>query len=198
MKKLFAKKQKLNNEGFTLVEMLVSFVLLAIFLTVATRVIMYTVTLYHHAKGAAYGLEISNTVSSKIAGMLGGAIAESEAEEPVVSSDSNGAVVHFYDATGSEVTISSKDIWGTGRNYINIRYEGVQNEDGTGYVVAPTDWYFAKRTYMDYSVSNFSIEKPGAAYPENVVRLKLTLTSPRYGDYTSEKYIRCINVGAVH
>lgn len=192
------KKRKLNNSGFTLVEMIVSFALLAIFFTVSTKVIMYTVTLYHQAKGVSYGLEVSNMVSSKIAGMLSGAIAETEAEEPKLSSDGNGSVIHFFDATGSEVTISAKDVWGTGRNYVNIRYEGVPNSDGTGYQVEPVDWYFAKGTYMDFSVSEFTIEKLGSIYPDNVVRLKLKLTSPRYGEYSATKYIRCVNVGAVH
>ena len=51
---------KSDNRGFTLTEMLVTFALLGIFLVAVTRMISYTVTLYHETQGAALGMQVND------------------------------------------------------------------------------------------------------------------------------------------
>lgn len=185
------KTEKLNNKGVTLVELIVSFALLAIFMVAAMRVISYTVNIYHAAKGATYGLEVANMVSNKIVGQIEGATA---AKTPTVTTmpDGNDAI-SFVDATGSAVTVSTAKVTinGTPKSYMNIHYDEV-TEGSVKYDAV--DWKFDAKAYMGYTVKKLSFEKLNDNYSDNVTRMTMELYSDRYGDYTTEYYIKCSNV----
>lgn len=189
------KRGQLNNKGVTLVELVVTFALLALFLVAATNVIVYTTNIYYSAKGATYGLEVSNMISNKIIGQLEGARVS---KNPEVN-DINGRVqsISFIDESGSKVTIladeqkvddDSKKIDG---EFINIHYDEV-TEGSVHY--AAVDWRFDHKAYMGYTVTKLRFENPGSQYPENVVKMVLELSSNRYGSYETVYYIKCSNV----
>ena len=60
----------LDNRGFTLVEMITTFALLGIFLVAVTRMISYTVTLYHETQGAALGMQVSDMIATRLQGVI--------------------------------------------------------------------------------------------------------------------------------
>jgi len=70
LKNKTAKQKK--NMGFTLVELMVCFALLGIFMVAAARIISYTVTIYHASKGTDHGLQVASEISDQVAGVVSG------------------------------------------------------------------------------------------------------------------------------
>lgn len=192
MKKHTKKRYgKLNNKGMTLVEMITTFALIGIFMVAATRMISYVIGIYYAASGNSYGLQVSGIISGKVIGQIEGAC---NAQTPVVSISENGiSQIHFADATGSYVTITAQPLkdGNEEQNYLTIHYDPV-TEGSIKYEAV--DWRFDPGVYMGYYVKNLEFENPGPDYPENVMRMILTLHHERYGDYISTYYIKCANV----
>lgn len=210
LKKCYSLKKNIsvlkNNKGVTLVEMITTFALLALFMVAATRVISYVIGIYYAARGTSYGLEVTNMITNKIVGQIEGAstinsfvLGEGENEEvikvPVIFNNSNGIdELKFVDSKGSVVTYSIDDE----THVLNIHYDQTANYDpkeGTGY--AATDWYFDPDAYMGYTITRFDFEKAGDLYPDNVIRMDIEVDSPKYGEFESAYYIKCFNVEEV-
>ncbi|MGN0389250.1 MAG: type II secretion system protein J [Wujia sp.] len=185
-----------NNAGFTMVEMLATFALLALFMVAATRVISYTIGIYYSATGNMKGMQVSSMISAKIVGQLEGA---SSAADPKVTKGADGIdAISFIDATGSSVTITaSEQLRADGSSagvYMNIAYDAV-TEGSIQYDAV--DWRFDEKAYLGYTVKTLTFEDPGDAYPDNVIRMTLVLHSGRYGDYTATYYIKCVNASKI-
>lgn len=67
LKQLFRKFHN-KNQGLTLVEMIVTFMLIGLFMIAASKVIANTVSVYYTAKGTANGMQVSSIIASKIRG----------------------------------------------------------------------------------------------------------------------------------
>lgn len=210
---LLSKKNKkvLNNKGMTLVEMLATFALLGLFMVAATRVIAYIMGIYYAAKGNTYGLEVTNMISNKIVGQLEGAsnINSFEYDDNGISMTTSGPIVFnkgdidvikFVDSTGSVVTFSVPNT----TQVLNINYAQTQNYDAeTGEGYAETNWYFDPAAYMGYTINKFNFvqlydgNEANPEYPKNVIKLELEVSSPKYGDFESNYYIKCYDVEEV-
>ena len=70
MNKFCRAKLNKDNRGTTLVELVVTFALLGIFMVSATFIIVYTSQLYYNTKGATNGLEVSNMIAEKVVGQI--------------------------------------------------------------------------------------------------------------------------------
>ena len=198
---------KNNNAGFTLVEMMVTFALLGIFMVAAARVISYSIGIYYAAKGNSYGYEVSYMLANKIKGQLenagtanrftidGSSIDADGAEvfkEPVVI---GGNQVKFVDSTGSIVTICTEaDDADDGFLVIKYAETGIP---GTDTYYKAVDWKFDDEAYMGYRITDLQFEYPGSDYPKNVIRMNMTLHSSKYGDFNTVYYIRCCNIDEV-
>ncbi|MGN0379225.1 MAG: type II secretion system protein J [Butyrivibrio sp.] len=196
MKEKDRVSEKQNNSGFTLVEMVVAFALLALFMVAATRVISYTIGIYYAAKGSSDGMQVAGMIANKVSGQIEGA---SRAMNPVVTKGGNGIdSLSFIDATGSRVTISASpqrtSDGETEGSYVNIHYDAV-TEGSIQYEDA--DWRFDRNAYLGYVVKELRFENPGDDYPDNVLRMTLVLHSGRYGDYSTSYYIKCVNVDEI-
>ena len=65
LKQLFRKFHN-KNQGLTLVEMIVTFMLIGLFMIAASKVIANTVSVYYEAKGTANGMQVSAIIASKM------------------------------------------------------------------------------------------------------------------------------------
>ncbi len=191
MKKRLQKLLKLNNAGMTLTELIVSFALLALFMVAATRIISYTILLYHQDKGATYGLEVTEMISEKVVSMLENAKQTSEKDCPKIIND--GSAISFRDSGGGMVTIG---VDSTDR-LMRIHYDEIISEVSEDSFEA-TDWRFDKRAYMGYIVSYLNFQKAsdayGTGYDSNVLVMTIRLYSDRYGEYESHYMISMNNV----
>lgn len=184
----------------TLVELVVTFALLGIFLVAASGVISYVIRIYYQTSGSANGLQVSTMISNKIVGQIEGA---SVTKTPKVTKNvivSEGGIsidsIYLVDKTGSKITISAspqKYADGTQEGmYMNIHYDEVMEHSTIKYKAV--DWRFDAKAYMGYIVKELKFDDPGSDYPDNVLKMTLVLHSDRYGDYTSTNYIKCVNV----
>jgi prepilin-type N-terminal cleavage/methylation domain-containing protein len=197
MGKLCDKKQQ-NNRGFTLVEMIVSFALLGIFVVAASMVISSIMNVYYEAKGISYGLQVSNVIMDKIAGELEGAIngdITSEDFKDASGDAMRGAMivgknkVEFTNSSGSHVNLGL--IESDGKNYLALHYYEVMSADGESVLYDAVDWTFDPNTYMGYSIKELTFTRPKGDYDYNVIQIDMTITSPRYGDYSVTEYVEC-------
>ena len=212
LKKLFRKFHN-KNQGLTLVEMIVTFMLIGLFMIAASKVIANTVSVYYEAKGTANGMQVSSIIASKIRGEIEGARnatittevknedgTTSEVTLPYVmqlSTDTtlggqNGTTgynkIEFTDAQGSHVYIGVNE-----KGYLVVHYYPVVIASGE---VKSTDWVFDQKAYMGYSIKELKFTQPKGTYADNIIYMSLTLHSPRYGDFTYTEYIQCYNLDA--
>lgn len=212
LKRLFRKFHN-KNQGLTLVEMIVTFMLIGLFMIAASKVIANTVSVYYEAKGTANGMQVSSIIASKIRGEIEGARnatittevknedgTTSEVTLPYVMQLSTDAAlggqnettgynkIEFTDAQGSHVYIGVNE-----EGYFVVHYYPVVIASGE---VKDTDWVFDKKVYMGYSIKELKFTQPKGDYADNIIYMSLTLHSPRYGDFTYTEYIQCYNLDA--
>lgn len=200
-----SKNKKLNNKGFTLVEMIATFAILGIFIIAASQIIVFIMNYYYHAKGVSYGREVTNIIMTKVCGEIEGAqtgstILTESGETPTADTVTmtitpEGDKIKFYDKTGSQVMITTMD------ERLLIYYYPVTtvSEHGGNKTVRyeAVNWTFDEGMYMGYKVSKLKFEIADAAeYNRNIIKMTLVLTSDRYGEYESVQYIECYNFDA--
>ncbi|MCR5420192.1 MAG: prepilin-type N-terminal cleavage/methylation domain-containing protein [Lachnospiraceae bacterium] len=189
--------RNIDDHGFTLVEMVVTFALLGIFLVAVTRMISYTVTLYHETQGTALGMQVTDTIAARIQGVI------EDAEEFYPSFKETGGFnaggddfILLKDGNGVRIKIYAED------GGIIIRYNEVISEDDEGnetVVYEQHDWKFDEKAYMGYTVKDieFAFAQTKFSdydYPVDIIHMELTLESAKYGEYTAEYYIKASKV----
>jgi hypothetical protein len=193
-------RTKLNNDGLTLVELIITFMLLGVFMVVATMMISATMDVYYQARGVSYGLQVSNIINNKIAGEL-----ETAVNGDIISDDFtdsmgmpvNGAMligsskIEFTNASGSHVNLGLYEK--EGKQYLAEHYYEVPSADGGGNLFDAVDWTFDQDVYMGYSIQELKFSRPMGDYGYNIIRVDLTITSPKYGDYSTTEYVECYN-----
>lgn len=201
MKKISAllNKIKLNNKGVTLVELVVTFTIMAIFMVCASHIMISTMNIYYQIKGTANGLQVTSLIEKQIAGDLSAALDNNLAVygnnntckgASIVIYDS-GKSIEFIDKKNNRVKIS-KDKNG----YINYHYYEVYEENSEGNSVRGDayDWKLYKKQYMGYKIQSINFSKANAAsYKDNVIVMTIVLRNEKYGEYESRKYIECFN-----
>ena len=200
-----------KNGGFTLVEMIATFMLIGLFMIAASKVIANTMSVYYEAKGTANGMQVSSIIAAKIQSEIEGAKPEQimrkvknadgtvtdQTEDYVMQLSSDSTLgggnetggcnkIEFTDARGSHVYIGVNT-----DGYLVVHYF-MDSADGTP--EDKTDWMFDKKSYMGYTIKELEFRQPKGDYAENIIYMSLTLHSPRYGDFTYTEYIQCYNL----
>ncbi len=209
MSSLKRKKIKINNDGLTLIELIVTFALLGLFMVAASKVISDTVSIYYKAKGVSSGMNVSSIINTKISGEI-----ESALKEGSVADDSNisicisedGHKIELNDNSGGHIYITNNVSEGESEGYMLIYYyPTVEIDEETGEEIPGegSNWTFDKKSYMGYKIKELKFEKLSEItdtsdsdynkYPGNIIRMTLTINSPKYGDYTTTTYIECYN-----
>jgi hypothetical protein len=201
------KKRKLNNSGLTLVELIVTFMLLGIFMVAASMMISSIMNVYYEAKGTSYGLQVTKLLNDKIAEKLEGALVESinsvsagdadatdSSNKVAMSISSDGEKIEFIDKTGSHVYLGLWSDEASGKQYLTVYYYEVasSNPDADN-IYDAVDWRFDSAAYMGYSIKELKFSKPTEDYGGNIIKVELTITSPNYGDFSTTQYVECYN-----
>lgn len=211
IKKRFTFKQ---NKGMTLIEMIVTFALLAIFLVSAATIIGTVSVMYYDIKAENYSKQVTDIVLDKIESEVDGARYNSETVtenlriEAAGSEETNenldhGPAVVLYDKSNTKVKIYKDD-----NKELVIHYYPI----GVNY--GETDWKFDKSVYNYYKITNLEfvrgdkLSEYGKAadyglnsygtYGEDVIVVFITLHHPEYGDYNSYRFIRMYNANNIN
>ena len=222
IKSVSAKKQNRrasffrNNQGSTLVEMIVCFALLAIFMVCASMIISTITTMYYDIKGEIYSREVSDIVMEKLASEIDGAEyyngSGNSLNNPTIASDNK--TITLTDKTGTRVSLTSSEDKGVIIKYLGYSYRV------NGFVVADksrdaTEWFFDKAVYNGFTIEDMQFYKGGSSssitpavateynvssdlsgYGEDVVLVLLKMKSERYGTHYFNRFIRMYNVPA--
>ena len=205
-----------NNQGSTLVEMIVCFALLAIFMVCASMIISTITTMYYDIKGEIYSREVSDIVLEKLASEIDGAEyydgLGATSNNPTIASGNKS--ITLTDKTGTRVTLTSSEDKGVIIKYLGYSYRinGSIVDDKSR---DETDWYFDKAVYNGFAIEDLQFYKGGSSssiapavateykvssdlsgYGEDVVLVLLKMKSERYGTHYFHRFIRMYNVPA--
>lgn len=167
--------------GTTLVEVVVSFALISIFLLAATSALSTALDTFSRMQATTHAITVSDTILDKIEGELSSAMADSG--QIHVGTVSGVSAVSFYTGSGSPVYLSAGSA-SDGKNYLVMHYYPVLGGDAY-------DWSFDSKMYQGFSIASleFSLE---SVSPSVIVRASLTLDNGNV-TYQEERYIQCNN-----
>ncbi|MBR1816890.1 MAG: hypothetical protein IJ763_09345 [Lachnospiraceae bacterium] len=107
------------------------------------------------------------------------------------------------DNAGSHIYITNEVKTDEDSGYMLIYYYPIAEEGEDISKAEGSNWTFDKKTYMGYKIKELKFVKLSEItdssdedynkYSGNVIRMTLTITSERYGDYTTTTYIECYN-----
>ena len=205
-----------DNHGTTLVEVIVTFALLAIFMVCSAMIISTITNMYYNIKGEIYSKEVSDILMEKIASELDGAQyfddASKFSDNPKILSGNDS--IELYDKTGTHVTVLNDSSKG-----LVIHYHGFEYYDDLNLIQAKsredTDWFFNESIYNGFKLQDIRFyrgkqsiqfnsfsdkEEHGLSglnlddYDENVVLVLIKLRSEKYGTYYYHEFVKMFNV----
>lgn len=206
------KKSKIgrNNAGSTLVEMIVCFALLGIFMACAATLIAVIANIYYDVKGETFERQVSDIVMGKIESEVDGALYFDGVPKDNPSIKNNNSIT-LFDKTYTQVTLTCSGDKKLQVNYSKIDYakDGVVDQTKS---LSATTWQFDDSVYKGFMIEELYFYKKGDTinstvktnfglssdnmdnYGDNVVLVLLHLKSDRYGDYYNKRYVKMYNV----
>ena len=198
--------KKLNNKGFTLIEMMVCFVLLGILLVAAAQVIASSTEVYYYSKGTSNGIQASQIVATEIKGDLERAVKKSLNTSYLPNEITNIGDGYAIDPSGKSICFINMDGEQISYSYENGVFKRKEYKVYDSYFEAISTpdsplvtEYSSKFIGMNYTVKDTLFEEynptlTDQSYPlpvgkYKIIKLTLTVNSPQYGDYTCVEYI---------
>lgn len=211
---LIRKFHMKKSKGTTLVEMVVSFALLGIFVSASAVVISNVTNLYYRVRGESYARQVGDIVVNKVASEISGAmydevntglnpyITDDFEEDTNISVDGN--VITLYNRSQTGISIFADD------GILNVYYhkiEGYKNAEEEKNRQA-VNWNFDKKMYNGYAIKSLEFVPANstendtlaaaygitdvnhADYPANVVAVYMRLESDRYGSFNICRFVK--------
>jgi len=198
MKKLLRAKK-----GATLVELVVTFALLAIFLTGVAVIFSACLGMYDTAKMKANARSVTQTLLDKVSGEISGAQGGSGDTYTMTIQKHTGqnasgnvlpyedsACIAFCGKTNSQVYIAvSSD------KHLLIHYRPVTDRVQNWEAV---DWTFDDAVYRNFIIDSLSFDVVSVnGRKTNIIRVSLQITDPASGfSMNAERYVECYNFSA--
>ena len=199
-----------DNRGSTLVEMVVCFALLGIFLAASAAVISMITGLFFEVKGETYAEQVSDILMEKISSEIDGALylPGDASNNPRIDHDimnNYGSSISVIDKTNTSVTVSVKN------NQLVLDYDAIVDSVDPSNNRNKTTWRYDSAVYNGFSITDFKLIRgdgisshsddvqaygiDGAlnGYGSNVILVLLELNSPKYGTYKSYRFVKMYN-----
>jgi len=218
MKKRSFNRRRMKDSGTTLVEIVVTFALLGIFLAAAAAIIGVITNQYYNVKGETYSKQVTDIVMEKIASEVEGAKYYTEStigangeekensENPIYASDYQSMEIH--DRTDTRVKLSAVD------GKLRLDYFGFYDTVTPENSREATAWEFDRGVYNGYTLEElyfirgdklgeegaatiadrFSFPASQVTYGKEITVIFVRLNSPKYGNYYSYRVVRMYNV----
>ena len=187
---------KKNRTGATLVEVMVTFALIGLFLLAATTAVSAAMNAFYRMEAISRAIVVSDTILDKAEGELSGAMADGASLCLGGSTEGDGwwSTICFYTANGSPVRMQSEDA-GDGKGKFSLYYYPVQDTSGTDTSgnSSGTDWTFDEKFYQGFWVTQLSFRWNGTVEsPDNIIEIKLSLTNGT-ASYSQTRFVQCTN-----
>ena len=203
--RIFSRNPLTDNAGTTLVEMIVTFALLSIFLAAAASIISTITTMYYQTKGETYSKQVGDIIMEKAASEIEGAQFDitQPGNNPVLDGDASntsGTSMTFYDRTDTNLTLKVEN-----ERFV-IDYAEITGSPSVNR--AATTWKFDENIYRGFDITDFKIIRGDAlssyasevggygitdnldGYDEDVMLILLTIDNDRYGEYKFFRFVR--------
>lgn len=212
------ENRKLNNQGMTLIELVICFALLGLLMVAGAQVIASSTQIYYYAKATDYGMQASQVIATEIRGDIENAIikpiektksgAPFDDEIKWLYITPNGDSIFFVNQNGEQVSYTFENDISTGKNlFVRKAYKAYDNMYNaipvTDFGNVEKRYYTTKYVGMNYSVKdvNFSILQKNSDSSVNklpisdyiVIVLIVTVENPHYGEYECTEYIPLYN-----
>lgn len=169
-----------NKKGYTLVELLVSFVILAILMTAALAVLTSATGVYAKIKAMNTAQSVSTMLINKIEGEMDGATVYATEDEEINQ-------ISYIDKSGHNVVMGIHSRDDSGRNILQLTYDG-----------GSEPWEYSNSTYMDNSIESLTFTpSTNTEQDKSWVTVTLSVTNTRTNyTYTRTKTLRCDSISA--
>ena len=183
------KKIKDNRRGSTLVEVIVTFALIGMFLLAATTAVSAAMNAFYRMESLSRAIVVSDTILDKAQGEL--SLASADGALLCMGGESCGddwwKTICFYSANGNPVRMESETS-GDGKGRFLLYYYPVKDDSSQG-----TDWTFDEKFYQGFWIDNLSFRWNGTEEePDNIIEISLTLTNGNTS-YSQTRFVQCTN-----
>lgn len=194
-----------DKSGVTLVELIVTFALIGLFMTAASFVLTSSIRLFTRMQSVSSAVTVSDVLLDKIAGEISAARQPNMNKDDVafdhggyyiwMGKDKDSEWITMWNRSGSPMAIYAEPDGALCLKYYEtVRGSvGAETTDSTK-TVPEMDWHFDKGVYMGYRITKltFTREEP-ENYP-NVIRIDLEIHNDRTGfTYQTFRYAECYN-----
>ena len=207
-----------QNAGMTLIEMVVSFMLLSLFVSAAAVVIFNVTNLYYHVRSENYARQVADVVMNKVTTEISGAkyspgfaknnptiYASSSKVQELTGETCSGSAIALFDRTDTNVLIYAHD--GILRIYYYEINDTVTPENNR----QETFWNYDRSVYNNYRIESMDFAQANSDrnavlaeayevasvnpddYDGNVIAVYIKMVSPKYGPFTICRYVRIYN-----
>ena len=179
----------ISEKGMTLVELVVTFAMITIFLSSIVMLIPSTIRVYYKIRSMGNAIQVSDMIMDKISGELENAVSQSNSSDILtVTNDPSGkgsSTVKYWDADGTPITLQMT----ADNKYLAVHYEALQHQGNT----VPVDWTFDTKAYLGYHIDSLKYTASLEGYPNNVIRVDLDVSDAKGNARKTTRYIKLYN-----
>lgn len=176
-----------ENAGMTLVELIVVFALVGIFMVAATFMLTASLRMFERMQATSQAVTVSDLILDKISGEIAAAENEKGGYYFWLEKETDASWTAFCNRSGSPISMFAEN-----GELILKYYEMASQSQKTN--LNEIDWRFDKNVYMNYKISHLGFSFPDFSNHPTVVKIDLTLTNQRTGyEYQTTRYAENYN-----
>ena len=200
-----------SKDGTTLVEMIVTFTLIGLFMTAAASMLTSSLQLFGRMQSTSSAILVSDLILDKVAGEIVAAEVPREKDaygegyyfwlEPEAASpNGRSRWVVFQNRSRSPIAIFAAPTTGEGKadpgnmghGQLFIRYYAVSKTEHKE--VQEIDWHYDRNAYMNYTIQDLWFTRDEPDTHPNVIKINLTLKNEQTGfEYYTYRYAENYN-----
>lgn len=180
MKRKLRKILLHDKSGMTLVELMVTFLLLGILMAAAIAALSPAMNVMARISNMSRAQSVTDILMEKICGEVGSAAGQ-------VQIDSGKDKISYTDKKGRMVIMSAKEEAGEKR--LVLHYQAVSISEGGKPAKKGVDWSFSKKTYMNQEIKTLEFEREKDT---NLVKITLNVRNVKTSQtYKRTKVVEC-------
>lgn len=177
---MLLKKMVQSQRGMTLVELMVTFLLLGILMTAAIATLSPAMNVMARISNMSRAQSVADILLEKICGDVGSAAGQVQIEP-------GGEKISYTDKKGRMVIMYAKEE--AGEKHLVLHYQASSiSEEGTA-AKTGVDWTFSKKMYMNQEIQELKFEREKDT---NLVKIILTVRNVKTSQsYKRTKVVEC-------
>lgn len=179
-KRKLCKKLLQSKEGMTLVELMVTFLLLGILMTAAIATLSPAMNVMGRISNMSRAQGVADILMEKICGEVGSSAGQ-------VQIGSSGDKISYTDKKGRLVIMYAKEK--DGEKQLVLHYQASSISEGGVVAKKGVDWNFSKKTYMNQEIKKLKFERKNDT---NLIKITLIVRNTKTSQtYKRSKIVEC-------